>query len=226
MPIGRQMAERLVYHQGCGARRGRRRSTSCGRSASPIRRAAMPIPHRAQRRHAPARADRHGLRLQSEACSSPMSRPRPSTSRCRPRSWSCCASARGSAAPRCCSSPMTSRVVAQLCDRVVCHVCRADRRAGRHGRGAAPSAPSLYQRAARCACPPTQRAARSCAPSAASRQIWRTRRRAAASIPAAPTRSRSAVNGIAAARSRPSRAMLAACLRLGEMWARGRCVDR
>ena len=49
-----------------------------------------PVPARVLRRHAPAGHDRHGDRLRPRRCSSPTSRPPPSTSPCRRRCSRCC----------------------------------------------------------------------------------------------------------------------------------------
>ena len=78
-------AGRQRRRQGQGGRRARRRAA---RGSRPARRRApcAAVPARVLRRHAPARAHRHGPGGATRSCSSPTSRRRRSTSRCRSRS--------------------------------------------------------------------------------------------------------------------------------------------
>ena len=93
LTIGRQIGETLRLHQGMNARTGRgprRRDADPRRHPRP--RPPRPrIPPSALGRHAPARHDRHGPRLQPQAPDRRRAHHRPSTSPSRPRSSTSCA---------------------------------------------------------------------------------------------------------------------------------------
>jgi peptide/nickel transport system ATP-binding protein len=68
LTVGNQIAEALIWHRGISAPRPRPRPSACWSGPHPGRALALRrVPASLLRRHAPARHDRHGARLQAEA---------------------------------------------------------------------------------------------------------------------------------------------------------------